>query len=170
MRLDQTSNDSIGPVLSAIDFSRADFRRDIDGWHVVLQISGVTHRLWLPEPPQSDVSYSVSLPLDDRFDIRAMAALRLWRSLAGRTPGDDPSGLTRQRRERLTQAMRALDGRNDGATYRDIAKALFGPARIPARAWKSHDLRGRTIRLVATGYDMMRGGYRKLLGMFRERR
>ena len=156
------------PIL--IEFADADIRHTDDGWHVVLRISGVVHRIWLTGAPRSDVFYSLNLPLDDQFDVRALAALRLWRSLIGRTPGDDPSGLTAQRRERLIQALRALDGRNDGATYRDIAGALFGAGRIPERAWKTHDLRGRTIRLVATGYDMMRGGYRKLLAMFHRQR
>jgi len=34
---------------------------------------------------------------------------------------------------------------------------------IPERAWKTHDLRNRTIRLVQTGLALMRGGYRELL-------
>ncbi len=35
--------------------------------------------------------------------------------------------------------------------------------RIPERAWKTHDLRNRTIRLVQSGLALMRGGYRELL-------
>ena len=170
LRLEPAGLDSGVPVLSRIDLVDADIRRAGDGWHVVLQISGVAHRLWFAETPRSDISYSVNLPLDDCFDVRAQAALRLWRSLTGRALGDDPNALTDQRRERLIQALRALDGRNDGATYREIAQALFGAMRIPDRAWKTHDLRGRTIRLVATGYEMMRGGYRKLLGILRRER
>jgi hypothetical protein len=60
-------------------------------------------------------------------------------------------------------ALRALDGRLDDATYREIASALFGAAVISAGAWKSHDVRDRTIRLVRFGISMMRGGYRQLL-------
>ena len=48
-------------------------------------------------------------------------------------------------------------------TYRAIAEALFGKTRIPDRAWKTHDLRNRTIRLVQSGLELMRGGYRELL-------
>ncbi|MCG2633173.1 DUF2285 domain-containing protein [Bradyrhizobium sp. WYCCWR 13023] len=33
----------------------------------------------------------------------------------------------------------------------------------PERAWKTHDLRNRTIRLVQGGLALMRGIYRKLL-------
>lgn len=60
-------------------------------------------------------------------------------------------------------ALRALDGRLAGATYREIAQVLFSPKRIPERAWKTHDLRNQTIRLVQNGFALMRGGYRALL-------
>ena len=167
MRLESATGASGTPILDAIDFAGADIRRDEDGSHVLLQISGITHRLWLPEERQSASDYEVRLPLDDFFDLRALAALRLWRALAGRRAGEDPNGLTLQRRQRLAQTLRALDARDDGATYRMIAEALFGAERIPERAWKTHDLRGRTIRLVANGYELMRGGYRKLLATLR---
>ena len=49
------------------------------------------------------------------------------------------------------------------STYRAIAEGLFGKKRIPDRAWKTHDLRNRTIRLVQSGLALMRGGYRELL-------
>ena len=170
MRLEPSPGESSSLILKAINFAGADIRRDEDGSHVVLQISGITHRLWLSEKRHSAPSYEVRLPLDDFFDLRALAVLRLWRALAGRRLGEDPNGLTHQRRQRLTEALRALDAREDGATYRAIAEALFGAKRIPERAWKTHDLRGRTIRLVANGYELMRGGYRKLLATFRRER
>jgi hypothetical protein len=50
-----------------------------------------------------------------------------------------------------------------GNNYRVIAEVLFGIERIPERAWKTHDLRNRTIRLVQSGFALMRGGYRELL-------
>jgi hypothetical protein len=67
------------------------------------------------------------------------------------------------RRDRLTLALRALDGRLEKASYRDIAEALFGISRMPERGWKTHDLRDRTVRLVRLGHAMMQGGYRRLL-------
>ena len=105
----------------------------------------------------------VLLPLDRVFEQRAAAALRLWRGLTGRAPGRDPATLPAARRDRLVLALRALDGRLQKASYREIAEALFGPVRIPERGWKTHDLRDRTVRLVRLGFDMMRGGYRRLL-------
>jgi hypothetical protein len=109
------------------------------------------------EPP------AVLLPLDQLFEIRATAAIRLWRALTGRNPGPNPATLSKARRDRLVLALRALDGRLEDASYREIAGALFGAGDVSERGWKSHDLRDRTIRLVRFGLDMMQGGYRRLL-------
>lgn len=106
---------------------------------------------------------AVLLPLDQFFENRANAAIRLWRGLAGRNPGPNPAALPKARRDRLVLALRALDGRLDDATYREIATALYGEAGVSDRGWKSHDLRDRTIRLVRFGLGMMRSGYRRLL-------
>lgn len=83
--------------------------------------------------------------------------------MKGRTPGPAFHQLSKQRRERMSAAIRALDAHSSGGSYRIIAEALFGKKRIPDRAWKTHDLRNRTIRLVQGGLALMRGGYRKLL-------
>jgi hypothetical protein len=78
-------------------------------------------------------------------------------------PGPPLHVFSAQRRRRLALALRALDARMDGSTYREIAEVLFAGRQIPERAWKTHDLRNRTIRLVQTGFALMRGGYRALL-------
>jgi hypothetical protein len=109
------------------------------------------------------MSYAAVLPLDSDFEVRAHAAHRLWRAMNGRVPGPAFHELSLQRRERLILAVRALDGRMEGGTYRAVAEVLFGKKRIPERAWKTHDLRNRTIRLVQSGFALMRGGYRELL-------
>lgn len=108
-------------------------------------------------------SLAVLLPLDPLFEVRAAAALRAWRVAAGRALGPDPSRLPRPRRDRLIAALRALDGRLDDASYREIAIVLFGVGRVPDRGWKTHDLRDRTMRLARLGFELMRGGYRHLL-------
>lgn len=108
-------------------------------------------------------SAAVLLPLDRLFEIRAAAALRLWRALAGRRPGPDPGTLTSDRRNRLILALRALDGRLSGASYPKIAAILFDAAPISKRDWISHELRDQTGRIVRLGFSMMRGGYRRLL-------
>jgi hypothetical protein len=127
----------------------------------VIEHLGSTHRLHLHEVGAGQPA--VLLPLDQLFEIRASAAVRLWRSLTGRKPGPDPAALPKARRNRLILGLRALDGRLENASYRDIATALFAAPDVSGRAWKSHDLRDRAIRLVKFGLGMMRGGYRSLL-------
>ena len=103
------------------------------------------------------------LPLDQVFGIRAAAAIRLWRCLAGRAAGRDPTELPPARRGRLILALRAVDARLEKASYRTIAEALFGSSQIPDRGWKTHDIRDRTVRLTRLGFALMQGGYRRLL-------
>jgi hypothetical protein len=106
---------------------------------------------------------AVLLPLDQFFEIRAAAAIRLWRGLTCRNPGPNLATLSNARRDRLILALRALDGRHEHATYRQIAAVLFGIGGVSEGGWKSHDLRDRTIRLVRFGLGMMQGGYLRLL-------
>jgi hypothetical protein len=143
--------------------SGGEIRQAADGWHVVVQVREVEHRLWLRQPPVIGVSYAAEFLFDPDFEIRTHAARRLWRTLNGLAAGPSYHDLTPQRRKRLVMALRALDGRTEGNTYRTIAAVLFGEKSIPERAWKTHDLRNRTIRLVQTGVALMRGGYRDLL-------
>jgi hypothetical protein len=111
------------------------------------------------------------IPLDQNFPARADAALRLWQALAERSLDRSADDLTPSRRRRLALVLRALDAHLAGETYRTIARALFGERRMPpGSTWKTHDLRDRTIRLVRTGLDLMRGGYLKLLRHHTRRR
>ena len=159
-----------GNVLSLAEMSAGEIRQASDGWPVLLRIGGVEHRLWLKEPPAADSTYAAELAFDEDFEIRAHAARRLWRALNGRPAGPAFHELSPQRRQRLALALRALDARAEGNSYRTIAEGLFGADRIPERAWKTHDLRNRTIRLVQTGFALMRGGYRELLRQVRRRK
>ncbi|QYU68279.1 DUF2285 domain-containing protein [Leptolyngbya sp. 15MV] len=89
-------------------------------------------------------------------------ALRLWQALHGR-PGRE-RGITRVQRRQLILRLRALDGQAEGATVRDLARGLFGADHVPdGPNWKSHDLRSRTLRLLATARAIRDGGYRQLL-------
>jgi hypothetical protein len=152
----RSTSASDGSVLSLAEVLSGEIRQASDGWHVLLRIQDVEHRLWLKEPPVADVSYA--------------AELVLWLALNGRPAGTAFHELSPQRRQRLTLALRALDARSEGNSYREIASGLFGPKRIPERSWKSDDLRNRTIRLVQTGLALMRGGYRALLRQARRKR
>jgi hypothetical protein len=134
-----------------------------DGAERLIERRGSLLRLHILEAPGDDQTPCVVLPLDQLFEIRAAAALRLWRGLMGRPPGRDPAALPATRRDRLVLALRALDARLEKASYRDIAEALFGAGRMPERGWKTYDLRDRTVRLARLGHAMMQGGYRRLL-------
>ncbi|WP_245315689.1 DUF2285 domain-containing protein [Bradyrhizobium neotropicale] len=146
-----------------LDFEAGEVRRAPDGWHAVLRIGAVDHRVWSKEPPAVGARYAAELPFDGDFEERGFAARRLWRAMNGRTAGPAFRDLSKQRRERLSEALRAIDAQIAGSTYRAIAEALFGKKCIPDRAWKTHDLRSRTVRLVQTGVALVRGGYRRLL-------
>ena len=96
--------------------------------------------------------------------------LRFWRLARDHPSRPSPLRLTPHQRQRFALTLRALDGHLAGERYRPIARGLFGAARVPSgRAWKTHDLRDRTIRLVRAGLALMRGGYRNLLRLWRRR-
>jgi hypothetical protein len=163
LSIDQIAQPTLTASLDLTGLSDGRLRAASDGWYVVLPLGGATHRLWLPAEPVKRVTYCVKLPLDGDFEVRVRAAQRLWRAVNNRPLGPAVDGLTLQQRARLAMALRALDGHLEGASYRTIAEVLFGRTRMPDRAWKTHDLRSRTIRLVQLGLRMMRGGYRDLL-------
>jgi hypothetical protein len=153
--------DLINPSLK-VEALRLGPIRSEDGPERLIEHRGDFFRLHILEDV-GDGCPCVVLPLDQLFDIRTAAVLRLWRSLSGRSPGRNPAELPAVRRDRLILALRALDGRLEKASYRDIAEVLFGADRMPERGWKTHDLRDRTIRLALLGHAMMQGGYRRLL-------
>ena len=145
------------------DLNEGQLRQGPDGWHAVLHLHGVEHRIWLKEGPIVAVTYTVELPLDRDFEFRADAGRRLWRGLNGRPQGAPPRALSAHRRRRVALALRASDARKDGATYREIAEVLLPAHRIPERDWGTHEVRNRIIRLVKTGFALVQGGYRALL-------
>ena len=106
---------------------------------------------------------AVLLPLDRLFDIRAAAALRLWRGLMGRKPGPAPGNFTAQMIDGLILGLRAVDGRRANASHHEIAEVLFKAAGISKRDWITHDLRDKTGRLVRKAFALVNGGYRRLL-------
>jgi hypothetical protein len=146
-------------------------RQANDGEHWIITDSEGRIPLLLMGDIESDTPVAVVSPLDSNFIARSDAAARLWRLLTGQRYGRRVDPLTRLQRQQLILALRALDGHLAGATYREIAEVLFGTAHIPTgSSWRTHDLRGRTIRLVRMGLKLMRGGYLDLLRSIRHRR
>jgi hypothetical protein len=135
-----------------------------DGRYILVDQGGRRMSLVLQNGMSGRSAAAALIPLDGRFPARIEAALQLWRALNGHRAPHRIDPLTRQRRQRLMLSLRALDGRLAGHAYRSIAAGLFGDARVPkGPAWKTDDLRDRTIRLVRSGTKLMRGGYLDLL-------
>lgn len=155
------SHTYVGLVLS--ELTESQLQHAPDGWHAVLHLRGVEHRIWFKEAPLAAGAYVVELPLDRDFDFRADAGRRLWRGLKGRPQGAPLHALSAHRRRRVALALRASDARTDGATYREIARALLPAHLISARAWPTHEVRNQIIRLVKTGFALIKGGYRTFL-------
>lgn len=149
--------------LDLSELNESQFRQGPDGWHAVLSLRGVEHRIWFKEAPIIAAAYTVELPLDRDFEFRARAAIRLWRGLNGRPQGAPPHAISAHRRRRIARALRASDARIEGATYREIAEVLLPAQPIAERDWGTHEVRDQIKRLVKTGFALVQGGYRALL-------
>lgn len=138
----------------------------IDGRHVIVADAAGEHRLWLRDP-QPGRPLAAVIPLDKDFITRIASLLRFHRRLLGRAAGPLPRGwpLTAYRLARLDLILRAMDLRQNGATYREIAANLGreDAAQLSASDWKMSASRSFVVRLVRDGIAMMNGDYRKLL-------
>lgn len=65
---------------------------------------------------------------------------------------------------RLRNALIALDGSRAGATYREIAEVIYGPALVAERWGRGQrNLKDQLIRAVRRGRRLMNSGYAELL-------
>ena len=138
----------------------------VNGRHLVVADPDGSHWLWLRDPTPGKPLAAV-VPLDRDFVTRMVSLLRFQRRLLGKTAGPPPRGwpLSAYRLARLDLMLRALDLRQAGASYREIAAALGreGDAQLSATEWKVSAGRSFVIRLVRDATAMMNGDYRKLL-------
>jgi len=138
----------------------------VDGRHVVVVDPDGAHWLWLRDPTPGEPLAAI-VPLDKDFVTRIVSLLRFQRRLLGKTAGPPPRGwpLSAYRLARLDLMLRALDLRQAGASYREIATVLGreDDAQLPATEWKVSPGRSFVIRLVRDATAMMNGDYRKLL-------
>ncbi|WP_244619904.1 DUF2285 domain-containing protein [Mesorhizobium sp. NFR06] len=102
------------------------------------------------------------IPLDTETLGRIEALVRFWRAWQSR-PVPSDTRMTGQRRRRLRLMMQAADGHDSGASYREIATALYGHARVAADPWKTSPLRDMVVGLVKGATAMIGGGYLQLL-------
>ena len=132
--------------------------------HCVVNDADGPHRLWL-QGVGTAMPMAALVPLDETVLLRLAGLLRFKRRLDGHPAGALPRAwrITARLRKRLLDMIRALDGRLEGASYREIALALYGSDAVARYPWKTSSIRGQTIRLVADAGATMNGGYRKLL-------
>ena len=93
---------------------------------------------------------------------RAEAVTRLLKALLGRVVPPD-ARLTGQQLRRARHMLQAVDGRTNGASYREIAEIIFGVHRVVDQPWKTSALRDTVKDLVRDGLSMIEGEYRQLL-------
>lgn len=110
---------------------------------------------------RSDRPLAAVIPLDGMARDRLSAVDRFLRVQRDQSAPD--RRLTPAQRSRLVHMLRALDGRTQGVSYRDLALALFGRRLIDPAEWQDSSFRYTTLRLVRDGERMVAGGYRQLL-------
>lgn len=102
------------------------------------------------------------VPFDSDIFDRIDALTRMARISLGRSPPRD-TRMTREQRRRFRFKLRAADGHMNGASYREIAIAIYGAARIDTEPWKTSPLRDAVIAFVEGGLSLIHGGYLQLL-------
>ncbi|HEY9579542.1 DUF2285 domain-containing protein [Rhizorhabdus histidinilytica] len=113
-------------------------------------------------PPTDGGRFVAVVILDEDTPDRLYAISRLWAAIRSRpVPADNR--ITEQRRKRIPQMLRVVDGRLAGVKYRSIAEALFPSHKIDSSSWAGDALREITIRLARDGLQLVEGGYRTLL-------
>ncbi|PLP60819.1 hypothetical protein CYK37_00440 [Mesorhizobium loti] len=137
------------------------YRVTPDALHAVHNGADAT-QLVLPPGLRSDSSIAALIPLDADTPGRIEALSRLWRSWQGLSVPSD-TRLTAQRRRRLRLMLRAADGRENAASYREIAQGFYGASRVASESWKTSPLRDTVIGLVEGASALIAGGYLQLL-------
>lgn len=132
-----------------------------EGRYAVDIESVVSQFLFLPGTAPEE-PLAALIPLDDDILGRLEALIRYWRAARSR-PVPPDTRMTSQQRRRLRLMLQAADGRTNGASYREIAIAIYGRDRIAAEPWKTSSIRDTVIGLVRSGSAMIGGGYLQLL-------
>lgn len=141
-----------------IDVHLVTARRSADGLHA--RVPGGAQLTFLGDGA-FDRPLAAVIPLDGMARDRLGAIERFLRSQGGRRVFD--TRLTQTQRRRLAQMLRALDGRREGASYLELALALFGRRLVDPANWQDSSFRYTTLRLVRDGLRTVDRGYRQLL-------
>ncbi len=149
--------DSLPPPAFSVD-------RD-NGRHILWREGLDDQRIWVLPDAKPTASVAAVIPFDKDLPQRLEGVLHLWQRLTGVATTPTISPLTRPQRRRMILMLRALDGRQQHATYRDLAATLLDPdVRWQSRRdWLTSSYRSQIIRLVKDAVSRMEGGYRELL-------
>lgn len=143
----------------SLDF--AAYRPGPEGYYAVHNGEATT-QLILRRALRPGEPIAALIPLDGEAPGRIEALTRFWRAWHHKSIPPD-TRITAQRRLRLRLTIQAVDGRDNGASYREIAKAIFGESRVAAEPWKTAPLRDMVIGLVKSASALIGGGYLQLL-------
>jgi len=130
--------------------------------YLILRTATEEHRIVIASAVEPGAPVTPVIPMNQDALVRTEATLKFWRCIS-KTRAGPPKRASNARKSRACQSLRALDGRLAGASYRELAEALFSPQRTKQADWKTSSLRDTTIRLVRCGMALMRGDYRRLL-------
>lgn len=137
-------------------------RGDSLGAHFVHQAGDRKFHVLRLGTAEADAPLVAMIPLDATGFDRLAETEQLLRALLD-LPIQPDGRMTPQQRRRARQMLQAVDGHMDGASYRQIAEALYGGERVRSEHWKTSPLRANVISLVKGGLAMIAGGYRRLL-------
>lgn len=139
----------------------------IDAEHLRIGVAGERFEVMRISADSSGILIAVVVLDNDMLE--RLHALSRFCAMLTRRPALPDNRLTPQRRRRTRQMLLASDARAAGATYREIAIAIYGHARVASEPWKTSSLRDATIGFVEGGLAMIAGGYLQLL-RYRRRR
>ncbi|NWK97359.1 hypothetical protein DM806_17125 [Sphingobium lactosutens] len=139
-------------------------RMMLDGrLHVILADADGDVHLWILDSPNRPLA--VLLPFGADLAVRMAAAERLRRRLRGLAAGVPPLRPPPSRRRHLLTLLRVLDGRDAGASRRELAAVLIDAAvrGFSAAEWVESRERKRISRWLAEAVGLRDGGYKNLL-------
>jgi hypothetical protein len=134
-----------------------------DDTHLILADPGGDHRLWIRGQPDRPLAFM--LPYGGDLKTRLAAAERLRRRLRGISCGPPPLLMTATKRHRLLTLLRAVDGRDEGASARELAVVLISQAvaDYSAAEWVDCRERKQIGRWMRTAFELVDHGYLRLL-------
>lgn len=154
-------NTADGMVIGGSELQPSETRMASDGIYMAFGAGPLRIHALVMDQITTAALPAALVPFDADVIERLRATDRLWHTVNGRRAPD--RRLTPQRRKRIGQMLRAVDGRTSNASYRQIAEAVFGADRVQSELWHESSLRYATLRLVRDGSALIAGGYRDLL-------